>query len=499
MPKHVVSRALESNPLRKRITFLQSQNDQYAKDNRALLQILRELGIDIPGNFPNTYQRRPRVLASPEQLLAHFAQPTLTSSRRKVASIPESTPIAARRATPKTPPECVAIQDKIYEYRDGQPFCSPPRYLNSTKSSAQKARDYIAPPPDDDWGPIPLKPIRRRRCTRIPRSPHYLNETAASILKKKVYTPTSSDSDQSTEQSEIFSEAEEQEEICTHKYWDCEDTCSDCGTNRWGCRSEQTDGGSAPAGSPEPLLIQSKPALPKPEEHPLRRLDHTEVSSLFEDRLKRVIIPSTIGYELLEKALKLSREVIYYACKQYWPEVCESHFVSGPHEVKLGYAEIEYWYQYGKIQREAGHTEYPLYGIIDLRNMYCHFGGYHARHTDAWDYDCHLTKAQQLAEGWGDVDRTQQIVALRNTVRTEALRVIEQIATLEVWANALPFGTESFQAHHEIMFRRFLNSGISYPEVVVRTACGWAEYHQNSYLNKYSYRNCLGEGTNPKY
>ncbi|KAK3377564.1 hypothetical protein B0H63DRAFT_524852 [Podospora didyma] len=185
--------------------------------------------------------------------------------------------------------------------------------------------------------------------------------------------------------------------------------------------------------------------------------------------LAHIYINNEKGMNMLRRAHSIARESFWHAAKVRWPKMWEAHFKDGPGLVKTGYSELELytgtWSWAREIKRE-------LEAFSQLRNCVCH-----PRALDRpRQYEIYLTIAHRLVVKLDDERRAMKIRKLRDTLRREAERTLDDLRARAHLAETPLSGSVEWKIQHE----RLLSSICSqtdtsnYHPDVVRAAKKWA-------------------------
>ncbi|KAI1127875.1 hypothetical protein F5Y10DRAFT_292556 [Nemania abortiva] len=191
--------------------------------------------------------------------------------------------------------------------------------------------------------------------------------------------------------------------------------------------------------------------------------DNLEERSRLRDTLRfesqDVTIDSKSGFRYLRRAAEIAQEAIHAVGESGAPGW--KRFREGPHVVKLGRNELMSWLGEYPDQRLAsnGYAAYTVYhGLLDvvyLRNAISHPCG--ETFSDPERVDALMKRSQHLAIVLGDEKRAFEVRQLRDDLREEAHRSVQDVLDL-YYMSSLPYSTGIECAyHHEKLFQGALN------------------------------------------
>ncbi|KAK8072746.1 hypothetical protein PG996_006094 [Apiospora saccharicola] len=169
-----------------------------------------------------------------------------------------------------------------------------------------------------------------------------------------------------------------------------------------------------------------------------------------------VEIESVAVLRVLTEALDIVRGAFYDFCKEHQPSIWRNQFAGGPHEVLLGFSEIEkylaYWHTDTVPPVSETHIRGSLVGVTDLRNAICHF---RPKDWFVHEYDSLIKKAQVAVIGLDDEPRTFKIRALRDELKAIAEETLKEIEEIGI-ASITPCHRD-WKPHHERFFQSLLD------------------------------------------
>lgn len=188
-----------------------------------------------------------------------------------------------------------------------------------------------------------------------------------------------------------------------------------------------------------------------------------------------VEIDSKSGLTYLRKAAEIAQEAIYEIGSSGTPGWYR--FDDGPHLVRLGRLELTDWLgdtPRSKLARNGHDAHTIYYAILDvvyLRNEISHpFGGAlrDPRHVD-WS----LRSVQRLAVVLGDEKRAFEVRKLRDMLRDEAHRSMQDLQDL-YHLTLQPYSPKmQYKFHHVVLFKNVLRSSSNYDEQIIAVANIW--------------------------
>lgn len=157
-------------------------------------------------------------------------------------------------------------------------------------------------------------------------------------------------------------------------------------------------------------------------------------------------ISSKMWHGMLCQAFRLAQATFYDAAQEHWPDLCRwGRLQEGPHEVLFGHAELRkllggYEYYHRDFLAVRGSSAYDvnsaLFKMTPVRNAVCHFWTNTCSSVPSYDHP--LAACQRLAVVLQDEKRAFKIRAIRDRLRREVDRALEEIDSLKFFA-VLPY------------------------------------------------------------
>ncbi|KAI0097288.1 hypothetical protein GGR51DRAFT_566614 [Nemania sp. FL0031] len=206
-------------------------------------------------------------------------------------------------------------------------------------------------------------------------------------------------------------------------------------------------------------------------ECPTPPLSDTEDDSKLDDSLEKrsrlrddlyfgqqhINIDSKTGFDLLRRAAEIAQEVIHAVGEsghEAWPR-----FRGGPHEVKLGRNELMAWLgecpqaRFALNGKSASTVFNAVLDVVPLRNAVCHPCGNTFEAAESVDRLIRLSQA--LAVTLGDEKRAFEVRQLRDDLRDEANRSVQDVLDL-YYMSTQPYSPGIECKYHHVKLFKYL-------------------------------------------
>ncbi|KAI8949383.1 hypothetical protein F4801DRAFT_603307 [Xylaria longipes] len=416
--KHINEESCRLKQANKRIEELESKLSKLLNENAALR------AIKTPKESSRT--TTPPTKSTIPNDTRHYAQSTV-SSRCKDNSMPQKPQRNGDKA-----PRAVLINGERCVYKAGglthitTSWGPYPRFMEDTKASCNRNFEIF----EETWAR--KRQLDFRNLKRQPKEEPRKSDTRCS-------TPI-------VEEVELLPEEPQQQTPSSPTL--PEPTFSTAGTEVESWESSDTE--------VERVGTKVESALEPDLAEKTRLNDHLNL------RKEIIYIKSKTGLDFLRRAAEITQNAIF-DFRSFMPEWKTWMFEDGPHVVRLGRDEMIRWMggcnEYcenlhnGRLGRDISRT---LLSVVCLRNTISHPHGYELRDPERLDY--RLVNAQNVSIVLGDEKRALEIRGIRDALRTEVDRSLQEIKDL-CHLTPLPYCNVDYQSHHVETFQSVLYDG----------------------------------------